>query len=98
MFVPWCQRPCFTPIQMYRQNYCLIYSNVYVFQQRKRILQSLLQTFKYAESFGRPGHLVECNLVSQCRPCKVTATAAGSFLCWRCAVFTAVGRRIASLV
>jgi hypothetical protein len=33
MFLPYCQRPSFTPIQNHRQNYNPVYSNLYAFQQ-----------------------------------------------------------------
>jgi hypothetical protein len=29
-FLPYCQKPSFTPIQNYRQNYIVVYSNFYV--------------------------------------------------------------------
>jgi hypothetical protein len=45
-------------------------------------LFSSLQIFKYTTCFGPTGHLQVHNLVSRCRPFKVTVTAAGSFLGW----------------
>jgi hypothetical protein len=36
MFLPYCQRPCITPIQNHRQNYNLAYSNLYIFRQKAR--------------------------------------------------------------
>jgi hypothetical protein len=36
MFLPYCQRSCFTPIENHRQNYSLVYSNLHIFQQQTR--------------------------------------------------------------
>jgi hypothetical protein len=55
VFLPWHQRPGFTSIQNYRQNYSFVHYNCYVFYSRQhsvlnkycKILYSLL-TEKYA--------------------------------------------------
>jgi hypothetical protein len=36
MFLPYCQRPCFTPIYNHRQNYSLVYFNLHIFWQQAR--------------------------------------------------------------
>jgi hypothetical protein len=36
MFLPWDQRPSFTPIQHHRQNYSVLYSNFFFFRQQTR--------------------------------------------------------------
>jgi hypothetical protein len=40
MLLPYCQRPCFAPIQNHRQNYTFVYSN-FCFWQQTRIQKVL---------------------------------------------------------
>jgi hypothetical protein len=45
MFLPLCQRTCFTPIQNHRQNYSLVYLNFGVFRQqtgRQKVLDRIV--------------------------------------------------------
>jgi hypothetical protein len=32
-FLPYCQRPCCTPIENHMQNYSFLYPNIYVFSR-----------------------------------------------------------------
>jgi hypothetical protein len=36
IFLPYCQKPCFTHIWNYRRNCSLVYSNLYIFRQQAR--------------------------------------------------------------
>jgi hypothetical protein len=53
MFFPYSQRASFTPVQNHRQNYRLVYPNIYVFRQqtrRQRILNRMIASITRIQS------------------------------------------------